>query len=69
MLQCPVLLLTGGNSNTDIPPILNNDLLEKYHANLSNVSIEVLERSGHRLWEPDYNEYIGIIKTFLHVHN
>lgn len=69
MIQCPVLILTGGNAQVEPKVVLSKEELERYRTTLSDVSIVKFIHSGHRLWEPDHEKYIITIKEFLHKHD
>jgi len=60
-IECPVLILRGGRSDS----LLTAEEAEMYRQRLRNVEVVVFEESGHELWKPDYNRFIGTIRGFL----
>jgi len=60
-LACPVMILRGGQPETRV----TEEFAAMYRERLSDVEIVTLERSGHNLWEPDFDAYLGAIRRFL----
>jgi pimeloyl-ACP methyl ester carboxylesterase len=60
-ISCPVLVLRGGQEGS----LLSAAEAEVYQRRLREVSIVILEDSGHELWEPNYASYVAAITTFL----
>ncbi|PLS18634.1 hypothetical protein CVD28_05720 [Bacillus sp. M6-12] len=67
VLQCPILLMTGGNKAAEPRVILTQAEIELYKEKACNSKVEVFvfQESGHRLWEPDHQLYINAIQQFL----
>jgi len=64
-ITCPVLILQGGRTDVQLPAMLKAEDAQRYQAALADVRVEVFEESGHRLWEPDPERYIRVIREFL----
>ena len=60
-ISCPVLVLRGGQEGS----LLSAAEAEVYRRRLREVSIVILEDSGHELWEPNYASYVAAMTTFL----
>ena len=60
-IECPVLILRGGRSDS----LLTAEQAKMYRQRLRNVEVVVFEESGHELWKPDYDKFIGTIRGFL----
>lgn len=60
-LACPVLILRGGQPEARVTP----EIAAMYREHLPDVEIVTLERSGHNIWEPDFDTYVGAMRSFL----
>lgn len=60
-IACPVLILRGGTPEAR----LTDEFAAMYRERLRDVEIVTLERSGHNIWEPDFDVYLGAVRTFL----
>lgn len=60
-ITCPTLILRGGRSDA----LLQDEDAAKYRQYLPAAEVVVLDAAGHRLWEPEYEKYIGVIRGFL----
>lgn len=60
-ISCPVLVLRGGLPDAR----LDEANADKYRQLLPQSYVITFPRSGHALWEPDYNQFITTVKTFL----
>ena len=60
-ISCPVLILRGGLPDAK----LNEADADKYRQLLPQSYVITFPRSGHALWEPDYNQFITTVRTFL----
>ena len=60
-ISCPVLVLRGGLPGAK----LDEAGADKYRQLLPQSYVITFQRSGHELWEPDYNQFITTVKTFL----
>lgn len=60
-IKCPVLVIQGKKKGAK----LTDKALDVYKNYLSNVTIETFEESGHVLWQPDYQRFIDVVKSFL----
>jgi pimeloyl-ACP methyl ester carboxylesterase len=60
-IQCPVMIICGGQSDS----LLTAQQTQMYREHLSNAEILTFEESGHELWIPNYDRFIGAIKQFL----
>lgn len=65
VLQCPVLILRGGQEGGAERSLLPLELADEYLRRLPNARIRVLEKSGHAFWEPDVEPFFGILNEFL----
>lgn len=60
-LSCPILILRGGKSSSR----LDADSAQKYLLHVPDAELIVFEESGHRLWVPDFDRFINVIRDFL----
>ncbi|TMI31208.1 alpha/beta hydrolase [Candidatus Bathyarchaeota archaeon] len=60
-ITCPTLILRGGLPGA----LLTADGADRYKRQLPDSRVIVFDNSGHNLSQPDYERYIGTIKTFL----
>lgn len=64
-ITCPVLILQGGRVDVPLPAVLKAVDAELYRKYLGDVRFEVFEESGHRLWEPDHERYVRVMREFF----
>jgi len=55
------LLIGGGRSDALLKP----EHIEQYRKQLRRVEVVVFEDSGHNVSEPDFDRFIGRVKSFL----
>ena len=60
-IQCPVLVLRGASEGA----LLSPELAGRYEEHLLNVEIVEFLESGHELWKPSYEKFVGAIEEFL----
>ena len=60
-ITCPVLILRGGILGS----LLTVEGADRYQRHLLDSRVVVFENSDHNLSKPDYERYIGTIRTFL----
>ena len=60
-IQCPVLVLRGASAGA----LLSPELAGRYEEHLPNVEIVEFLESGHELWKPSYEKFVGAIEKFL----
>ncbi len=60
-IKCPVLVVGGGQPDALLKP----EHIEKYQQHLPDVEIVVFEDSGHNVSQPNYDRFIGTVKSFL----
>ncbi len=60
-ILCPVLVIGGGRPDA----LLKSEHAEKYRQQLGKVEVVVFPDSGHNVSEPDYDRFVGKVKTFL----
>jgi pimeloyl-ACP methyl ester carboxylesterase len=60
-IACPVLILRGGQPEARVTP----EVAAMYREHLRDVEVVTLERSGHNIWEPDFDVYLGAVRSFL----
>lgn len=61
VLRCPVLILRGGQEGSLLP----SELADEYLKRLLDARVNVLEKSGHALWEPDVEPFLTMLDVFL----
>jgi pimeloyl-ACP methyl ester carboxylesterase len=59
--ECPALIVRGGQPDS----LLTAEESEMYQRYLRYAEIVVLEESGHTLWEPNPDQLLGTLQTFL----
>ena len=59
-ITCPVLILRGGLPGS----MLTEEAAEQYQKRLQDSRVIVFGDSGHNLSQPDFERFIGTIKTF-----
>ncbi len=60
-IKCPVLIIGGGQADALLKP----EHIEKYRQHLPGAEIVVFEDSGHNVSQPNYERFIGTVKSFL----
>ena len=60
-ITCPALILRGGLPGS----LLTTEGADRYQRHLPDSRVVVFDTSDHNLSQPDYERYIGTIKTFL----
>ncbi len=60
-ITCPSLILRGGLPGS----LLTTEGADRYQRHLPDSRVVVFDNSDHNLSQPDYERYIGTIKTFL----
>ena len=60
-ITCPALILRGGLPGS----LLTTEGADRYQRHLTDSRVVVFDNSDHNLSPPDYERYIGTIKTFL----
>ncbi len=60
-IKCPVLVIGGGQPDALLKP----EHIEKYQRHLPGAEITVFEDSGHNVSQPNYDRFIGTVKSFL----
>lgn len=60
-IACPVLIMRGGQSGALLTPERTAMFLQY----LPNAKVVTFEKSGHMVWESDYNGFIETVKNFL----
>jgi pimeloyl-ACP methyl ester carboxylesterase len=61
-ITCPALVLRGGQPGA----LLDASASERYRTLLPDVRVVTFPDSGHALWEPNYEQFVNAVKTFLH---
>lgn len=60
-ITCPVLVLRGGQPGA----LLDAAAADRYRRLLPDARVVTFPDSGHALWEPDYQQFVTTVKTFL----
>jgi pimeloyl-ACP methyl ester carboxylesterase len=60
-IKCPTLIMRGGGPEALLKP----EETDMYLQYLPHAEVVVFQESGHELWRPDYEKYIGVIHEFL----
>ncbi len=60
-ITCPALILRGGLPGS----LLTTENADRYQRHLPDSRVVVFDNADHNIFEPDYERYIGTIKTFL----
>ncbi len=60
-LTCPILILRGNKPTSLLKP----EIAEKYIQYAPQSHILVFNDSGHRLWHPNFNQFITAIRFFI----
>ncbi len=60
-IECPVLILRGGQPGSRV----TDEMAAMYLERLRSADLVTLDRNGHDLWKPDFEDYIGAIGNFI----
>jgi len=60
-IKCPTIIIRGGGPEALLKP----EETDMYLQYLPHAEVVVFQESGHELWRPDYEKYIGVIREFL----
>jgi pimeloyl-ACP methyl ester carboxylesterase len=60
-ISCPVMILKGGQPGS----LITSEIAAMYLERLNEAEIVTLDRNAHELWRPDFESYIGAIRSFL----
>ena len=60
-IDCPVMILKGGQPGS----LITAEVAATYLERLKDAEIVTLDQNAHELWRPDFDSYIGAIRSFL----
>ena len=64
-IECPVLVLRGTDSKSDIPSNLAEDDIQKYKASVKNLEVIDFEYSGHMIFDEELGKACRHIRRIL----
>jgi pimeloyl-ACP methyl ester carboxylesterase len=60
-IKSPILLIGGGAEGA----LLKQEHVEKYGHHCQNIKVAIFPDSGHMVWQPNYDRFIGRVNKFL----
>jgi pimeloyl-ACP methyl ester carboxylesterase len=60
-IKSPILLIGGGAEGA----LLKQEHVEKYRHHCQNIKVAIFPDSGHMVWQPNYDRFIGRVNKFL----
>ena len=60
-IRCPVLILRGGQAGV----LVTDEIAAMYRRHLTRARLVTLPAAGHELWQPDFDAYVGAVRSFV----